>query len=108
MVYHELPSTTAKLADRPEAMRLRTVRKLSPTQESRLADWIRVQDELGFAPTHAQIRTSASRILFADGSAMGVGKPWLEGFLQRNPHVQTLLTRLVDNARANGATVEVI
>jgi hypothetical protein len=82
--------------------------KLSPTQESRLADWIRVQDSLGLAPTYAQIRTFASRILLAGGSATGVGKHWLEGFLKRNPHIRTLRTRRIDTARANGATVEVI
>src|SRR6266566_4446220 len=62
--------------------------KLSPVQESRLAEWIRVQDALGVAPTHAQIRTFASRILLAGGSTAGVGKHWLESFLRRNPRIR--------------------
>ena len=82
--------------------------KLSPTQESRLAEWIRVQDALGLAPTHAQIRTFASCILLAGSSATGVGKHWLEGFLRRNLHVRTLRTQRIDITRTNGATVEVI
>ena len=82
--------------------------KLSPVQESRLAEWIRIQDALGVAPTHAQIRTFASRILIAGGSAFGVGKHWLEGFLRRNPRIRTLQTQRIDTARVNGATIEVI
>ena len=82
--------------------------KLSPIQESRLAEWIRVQDALGLGPTHAQIRTFASRILLAGGSTAGVGKHWLEGFLRRNPSVRTLQTRRMDAARINGATTEAI
>jgi 4-hydroxybenzoate polyprenyltransferase len=82
--------------------------KLSPVQENRLADWIRVQDALGVAPTHAQIRTFASRILLAGGSATGVGKHWLQGFLRRNPRIATLRTRRIDSARVNGATTEAI
>jgi hypothetical protein len=82
--------------------------KLSPVQEGRLADWIRVQDALGVAPTHAQIRTFASRILKAGGSTAGVGKHWLTGFLRRNPRIATLPTRRINSARVNGATVKVI
>src|ERR1700761_759439 len=82
--------------------------KLSPVQETRLADWIRVQDALGVAPTHAQIRTFASRILLAGGEATGVGKHWLQGFLRRNPRIATLKTRRIDSARVNRATTEAI
>src|SRR6266699_2818066 len=82
--------------------------KLSPVQESRLAEWIRVQDALGLGPTHAQIRTFASRILLAGGSTAGVGKHWLKGFLRYNPSVRTLQTRCIDIACVNGAIIEVI
>src|SRR6266699_2783466 len=82
--------------------------KLSPIQENRLAEWIRIQDALGLGPTHAQIRIFASRILLAGGSTAGVGKHWLEGFLRCNPSVRTLQTRRIDAARVNGATTEVI
>ncbi len=55
--------------------------KLSPIQESRLAEWICVQDALGLGPTHTWIRTFANRIFLIDGATVGIGKHWLEGFL---------------------------
>ena len=106
-----IPMTTLRhrLAGRQSKTTAHTSQqKLSSIQESRLAEWIRVQDALGLGATHAQIRTFASRILLAGGSTAGVGKHWLEGFLRRNPHVRTLQTRRIDAARINGATTEVI
>jgi len=88
-----IPRTTLqhRLAGRQTKTTAHTFQqKLSPVQESRLAEWICIQDTLGLAPTHAQIRTFASRILLAGGSTTGVGKHWLEGFLRRNPRVKTL------------------
>jgi len=67
-----------------------------------------VQDALGVAPTHTQIRTFASRIFIAGGSASGVGKHWLESFLRCNPYIRTLQTQRIDTACVNRATVEVI
>src|SRR6266699_1197322 len=72
--------------------------KLSSIQESRLAEWICIQDALGLGPTHAQIRIFANRILLAGSSTAGVGKHWLEGFLRCNPSVRTLQTRRMDAA----------
>ena len=85
----------ATLQDRLAGRQSKTIahtsqQKLSPVQESRLAEWIRIQDALGFAPTHVQIRTFANRILLTGGSATSVRKHWLEGFLRRNPYVRTL------------------
>jgi len=93
----------ATLCDRRAGRQAKTTahtfqQKLSPVQENRLAEWICIQDTLGLAPTHAQIRTFASRILLAGGSATGVGKHWLEGFLRRNPRVKTLQTRRMVSA----------
>src|SRR6266699_309799 len=82
--------------------------KLSPIQESRLAEWICIQDVLGFAPMYIQIRIFANRILLAGGSTAGVGKHWLEGFLRCNPSVRTLQTRRMDAARVNKVITEVI
>ena len=48
--------------------------KLSPIQENRLAEWIRIQDALGLGPTHAQIRTFANRILLTGGSTTDIKK----------------------------------
>ena len=106
-----IPETT--LRNRGDGLKAKPLahafqQKLSPVQETRLADWIRVQDALGVRPTHAQIRTFASRILLAGGSATGVGKHWLQGFLRRNPRIVTLRTRRIDSTRVNGVTTEVI
>ena len=82
--------------------------KLSSIQESRLAEWIRIQDALGLGPTYAQIRIFASRILLADGSTAGIGKYWLEGFLCCNLYVRTFQTRRIDAVCINRATTEII
>src|SRR6266566_5566336 len=76
--------------------------KLSPIQENRLAEWIRIQDVLSLAPTHTQIRTFANRILLTGSSTADIGKHWLEGFLRRNPSVRTFQTRCIDTVRING------
>ena len=39
--------------------------RLSPESEARLVDWILIQESLGFAPTHAQIKYFVSKILEA-------------------------------------------
>src|SRR6266566_1243497 len=69
----------ATLHDRRAVRQLKTTahisqQKLSPIQENRLAEWIRIQDVLGFAPTYTQIRIFASQILLTGGSTAGVGK----------------------------------
>src|SRR6266699_2923009 len=97
-----IPLTTLydRRADRQSKTTAYTLQqKLSPIQESRLAEWIRIQDTLGLTPTYAQIRTFASRILLAGGSTAGIGKHWLEGFLRRNPYIRTFQTRCIDAVR---------
>ena len=87
-----IPRTTLydRLAGRQSKTTVYTFQqKLSPIQESRLAEWIRIQDIFGLAPRYVQIRMFASRILLAGGSPIGVGKNWLKGFLCRNPYVRT-------------------
>src|SRR6266566_5652136 len=110
---HNFGIPLATLHDRRAGRQSKTTahisqQKLSPIQESRLAEWICIQDVLGLVPTHIQIRTFASRILLAGGSTAGVGKHWLEGFLRCNPSVRTLQTRRIDAARINRATTEAI
>src|SRR6266699_5641784 len=103
----------ATLRDRRADRQAKTIahtfqQKLSPIQESRLTEWICIQDALSLGPIHAQIRTFANRILLAGGSTVGVGKHWLEGFLRCNPSVRTLQTRCIDTVRVNGAITEAI
>src|SRR6266566_6685269 len=65
-----IPMTT--LQHRLTGRQLKTIvhtsqQKLSSIQESRLAEWIRIQDALDLGPTHVQIRTFANRIFLAGG-----------------------------------------
>src|SRR6266699_3395571 len=102
---YNIPLTTLRhrLAGRQSKTTIHTFQqKLSSVQESRLAEWICIQDALGFIPTYAQINTFVSRILLAGGSPINVGKHWLEGFLRCNPYVRTFQTRRIDAARVNG------
>src|SRR6266699_4333743 len=106
-----IPMTTLRyrLAGRQSKTTAHTSQqKLSSIQESRLAEWIHIQDALGLGPTYAQIRTFASRILLTGSSTTGVGKHWLERFLRRNPSVRTFQIRHIDAVRINGAITEVI
>lgn len=54
--------------------------RLSTVQEQRLSEWVLVQESLGLAPTHGQIRAFAGRILWAHEDAAPLGKRWMAGF----------------------------
>lgn len=82
--------------------------KLSPVQEKHLADWILVQEALGVAPTHTQIRELAQRVLALHGNPMPLGKNWIESFLRRHTALRTKRQRRIDSQRINGASTEVI
>jgi hypothetical protein len=82
--------------------------RLSTVQEDRLTQWILTQESLGHGPTHAQIRAFAGRVLYARGDANPLGRRWMNGFLRRNPVLKTKKQFLIDSARVNGATTEVI
>jgi DDE superfamily endonuclease/Psq-like protein/Tc5 transposase-like DNA-binding protein len=82
--------------------------RLSKVQEEGLARWILVQESVGLAPTHGQIRAFAGRILWARGDALPLGKRWMAGFLRRNPILKTKKQFRIESVRVNGATTEVI
>jgi hypothetical protein len=82
--------------------------RLSKQQESSLVQWIISQGDLGFAPTHQQVREFAARIVKAGGDDQPLGKAWMEGFLRRNPEVRTLRGKPIDSCRLNGATTKII
>ncbi|UPK91634.1 hypothetical protein LCI18_002569 [Fusarium solani-melongenae] len=79
--------------------------KLSAEQEKHLSAWIIAQDDLGFAPSHAQVIDFAGRIARLNGNQEPIGVHWMEGFLRRNEGVKTLRGQRLDSARFNGATV---
>ena len=82
--------------------------RLSKVQEDNLTQWILVQESLGHAPTHSQIRAFARRILWARGDALLLGKRWMAGFLRRNPVLKTKKQFRIENVRVNGATTQII
>lgn len=82
--------------------------KLSKVQEDRLTQWILVQESLGLAPTHGQIRAFAGRILHNRGDAAPLGKKWMAGLIRRNPILRTKKQLRIESTRVNGATTEVI
>ncbi|CCF45332.1 transposase, partial [Colletotrichum higginsianum] len=84
------------------------LQRLSPDQEAKLAEWVRIQHALGVAPTHQQVRAFAERILCAMGDKEPIGKGWIHAFLKRNPSIKVQRSRLIDSRRVNGASTEVI
>jgi hypothetical protein len=63
--------------------------RLSKEQEDHLVAWIFVQESLGLAVTHQQVRELAERVIKASGDVQPLGKRRMEHFLQRNPKART-------------------
>jgi len=94
-------ATTPRQAHEPE-------QKLSAVQERRLRDWIMVQADLGCPVSHQQVRHFANQIAVRNGFPEGVGKRWLQSFMDRNKEVKTLPGKSMDSDRYNGASTELI
>ncbi|TXB97478.1 hypothetical protein FocTR4_00012009 [Fusarium oxysporum f. sp. cubense] len=94
-------ATTPRQAHEPE-------QKLSAIQERRLRDWIMVQADLGCPVSHQQVRHFANQIAIRNGFPEGVGKRWLQSFMDRNKEVKTLPGKSMDSDRYNGASTELI
>ncbi|KZL67851.1 transposase [Colletotrichum tofieldiae] len=84
------------------------LQRLSPDQEAKLAEWVRIQHALGLAPTHQQVKVFAEKILHAMGDTDPLGKQWIQGFKRRNPSIKVQRSRPIDSRRINGASTEVI
>ena len=84
------------------------LQRLSPTDESQLAEWIRIQAALGLPPTHQQLKSFAERILRIHGDLKPLGKNWVQAFIKRNPSVRVQRSRAIDSQRINGASTNVI
>ncbi|KAI1000588.1 hypothetical protein K3495_g7605 [Podosphaera aphanis] len=82
--------------------------RLSLTQENCLAEWIRVQGNLGLPPTHHQFKVMAERILQVDGNFQPLGKNWVQKFINRNPSIKVQRCRAIDFQRVNGASENII
>ena len=82
--------------------------RLSKIQEDHLTTWVLAQEALGIPLTHGQIRQFVGRILAIKGDYKKLGKRWMEGFLRRNPILQTKRSRSIDLVRMNGATIPIV
>ncbi|OAA34223.1 transposase [Beauveria brongniartii RCEF 3172] len=80
------------------------LQRLSAAQESHLVSWILIQDAIGNAPTHDQVRKIASRLCHLNGDNYDLGKSWLQGFLNHNSEIKTLRGKRLDFERLNGAS----
>ncbi|KAL9561272.1 hypothetical protein ACKAV7_014627 [Fusarium commune] len=80
--------------------------KLSAIQEKKLRDWIMVQADLGCPVSHQQVRHFANQIAVRNGFPDGVGKHWLQSFMDRNEDIKTLPGKRMDSERYNGASTE--
>ncbi|RKK80380.1 hypothetical protein BFJ68_g17724 [Fusarium oxysporum] len=67
-----------------------------------------VQADLGCPVSHQQVRHFANQIAIRNGFPEGVGKHWLQAFMNRNKDVKTLPGKRMDSDRFNGASTELI
>jgi hypothetical protein len=80
--------------------------RLSPEQESLLADWILHEEDYGRAPGFAKAARMAQSILSEGGPSQPIGKNWVYRYLKRNPHVRIKPSDHLERARARGSTRE--
>jgi len=78
--------------------------RLTAVQEEQLKLWILRQEALGYAPTHAQIRSIASGVLQRGGDHQPLGRKWSTHFVKRHPAIKTKLGRRTNWERINAAT----
>jgi hypothetical protein len=83
----------ATLADRMKGrgthrMAMVGSQKLSPQQETWLAQWAIAQENLGIPVSYEDIKHLGNKALKAAGSTDTLGKHWIGHFLERNPEVK--------------------
>jgi DDE superfamily endonuclease/Tc5 transposase DNA-binding domain len=78
--------------------------RLSPSQEQYLVNWILHEESCGRAPSKAQARRFATKIIHAGGDLTPLGKHWLNGFLSRHFAIRTKVGKPISAARATYTT----
>ncbi|KAJ4213880.1 hypothetical protein NW760_15504 [Fusarium oxysporum] len=68
-------------------------RRLSKSQEDRLAFWILRQESLGYAPSHSQIRAYVMGLLRQQGEHPDLGRNWVIKFINRRADLKTKMGR---------------
>lgn len=77
---------------------------LTEGQESWLANWILIQEQLGKAPTHRQIRDVVNAMLRLAGINQTPGKCWVTNFFKRNPGIGTKQGKRLDLQRVKSVS----
>ncbi|KAH7464223.1 hypothetical protein FOMA001_g17814 [Fusarium oxysporum f. sp. matthiolae] len=68
-------------------------RRLSKSQEDKLAFWILRQESLGYAPSHNQIRACVMGLLRQQGEHPDLGRNWVIKFINRRADLKTKMGR---------------
>jgi hypothetical protein len=103
---YDIPRTTLRrrLQHVPTLQKFNTQkRKLSPTEEQSLVDWILDLDRRGFPPQIIDVRRMADNLLAARGQEpppQPVGKNWISRFIKAQPELQTKWNRKFHSQRA--------
>ncbi|KAM5528598.1 transposase [Fusarium oxysporum f. sp. phaseoli] len=79
-------------------------RRLSKSQEERLAFWILRQESLGYAPSHSQIRACVMGLLRQQGEHPDLGRNWVIKFINRRADLKTKMGRRQEAKRFDSFT----
>lgn len=99
----------ATLSDRMHGAETRresqiSCQRLSPLQESFVADSAINEESAGRAPSRRLLTAFAEAVLAGGGDHRPLGARWVDRFLRRNPTVKTKNSVLLDSARTRGST----
>ncbi|RKK87009.1 hypothetical protein BFJ68_g17081 [Fusarium oxysporum] len=108
---HGVPRST--LVDRLNGRRavneqIHPRRRLSKSQEDRLAFWILRQESLGYAPSHSQIRACVMGLLRRQGEQPDLGHNWVARFINRRADLKTKMGRRQEAKRFNSFTPKAV
>jgi hypothetical protein len=95
---------------------------LSPTQENVLLKYIKTLTITGFSPSYLVIRQIVEEIRpkhlreFSDASRLEIsqqppprlGREWVPRFIQRHPHLKSVIGQRIESVRMDGATKPVL
>jgi hypothetical protein len=93
---------------KPNAIAHSNQQRLTPEQETFLADWILDEDSRAQPPSHLRVREMAIRILHMNGDYKPLGRHWVPNFITRNPRIASVVGRTIESARTTGASYETI
>ena len=93
---------------KPNAIAHSNQQRLTPEQETFLADWILDEDSRAQPPSHPRVREMAIRILYINGDYKPLGRYWVPNFIARNLRIVSVVGRTIKSARTVSANYETI